>query len=455
MQTVWLYQQGGGAGLGAWQGAWQGAGEAGLLAGAAQSLAWLLHTAFLYCLHHRLSLSVRGPWPALAAWAITAPPTGLQLWSALGSEGGAVQTGCAGVAAGCQLLYLLCLLPAGDQRPSHYTPLLPSEHEPLLGRVGQDYGGFREEAEPGYLGRAGEGGRLARLLLAWLDPLVSKAGRTGLHQADDVFDLPDSLTPDRVTAVLADSGPGPLRHQLRRGFGRKFLCIGLLKLFGDCAGFSGPILLNCLVSYLEEGGAGGAGEGVLYAVGLAAASLAAALASCHFNLQMAGLGVQVRAALNTAVYRQTVWVSRSRLAAFSTGQIINFMSCDTDRVVNFAGSLHAAWSLPFQLAVTLVLLYQQVGISFLAGLGLTVLLIPVNRWIAQRIGSLSEEMLAAKDKRVSLMSELLTGIRVIKCFNWESTFSQRVATARKQELSKLAGRYCYCIQKSFSSLTYL
>merc|ERR550532_2909895 len=38
------------------------------------------------------------------------------------------------------------------------------------------------------------------------------------------------------------------------------------------------------------------------------------------------------------------------------------------------------------------------------------------------------------------MSELLTGIRVIKCFNWESNFSQRVATARKQELSKLAGR---------------
>ena len=82
--------------------------------------------------------------------------------------------------------------------------LLPSEHEPLLGQGGQgrqDYGGFREEAEPSYLGQAGEGARLARLLLVWLDPLVTKDRQTGLHQEDGVFDLIDSLIPYRVTTA--------------------------------------------------------------------------------------------------------------------------------------------------------------------------------------------------------------------------------------------------------------
>ena len=133
-------------------------------------------------------------------------------------------------------------------------------------------------------------------------------------------------------------------------------------------------------------------------------------------------------------------VSKSSLNKFSTGQIINFMSTDTDRVNNFGPSLHAAWSLPFQFGVTLILLYQQVGISFLAGVIITVLLIPVNKCIANKIGDLSTKMMEAKDGRVSIMSELLSGIRVIKFFNWEGVFTDKVNTVRSKELKYLAGR---------------
>ena len=144
--------------------------------------------------------------------------------------------------------------------------------------------------------------------------------------------------------------------------------------------------------------------------------------------------------MTTSVYRKTVTVAQSSLSKFTTGEVINFMSVDTDRIVNFCPSLHAAWSLPFQFAITLVLLYQQVGISFLAGVIITVLLIPVNKCIANKIGSLSTKMMAAKDARVSVMSELLAGIRVIKCFTWEDVFSSRVDEARTRELRHLAGR---------------
>lgn len=41
-------------------------------------------------------------------------------------------------------------------------------------------------------------------------------------------------------------------------------------------------------------------------------------------------------------------------------QVVNFMSTDTDRVVNFCPSFHQFWSLPFQIAVSLYLLHQQV-----------------------------------------------------------------------------------------------
>ena len=42
------------------------------------------------------------------------------------------------------------------------------------------------------------------------------------------------------------------------------------------------------------------------------------------------------------------------------------MSTDTDRIVNFCQSFHQFWSLPFQIVISLYLLYQQ-ACSFLTG----------------------------------------------------------------------------------------
>lgn len=46
------------------------------------------------------------------------------------------------------------------------------------------------------------------------------------------------------------------------------------------------------------------------------------------------------------------------------------------------------------------------GISFLAGLGFALLLIPVNRWLAEKIQKLSQEMMTQKDKRVKVSAKI-------------------------------------------------
>ena len=337
----------------------------------------------------------------------------------------------------------------------------------------------QEENDPYYLGVAKEESRIGflnKVFFKWVNPLIKKAGKGQLQQPDDVFDLPEALTPHAVAAEVRrtweqlqklepvtrpdQAPPVSLLRLLFTCYGREFLLIGLLKFVADCAGFAGPgrilcllncstkninflltlVLLNCVVTFMETPDTASMVSGYMYAALLALSAFAGSLCSCHFNLLMTELGIKVRAALVTAVYDKTVTVSRSSLATFSTGQIINFMSTDTDRVNNFGPSVHAAWSLPFQFTVTLVLLYQQVGVSFLAGVIITVLLVPINKAIASRIGSLSTKMMAAKDARVSVMSELLAGIRVIKCFTWEDVFSSRVDEARTRELRHLAGR---------------
>lgn len=81
----------------------------------------------------------------------------------------------------------------------------------------------------------------------------------------------------------------------------------------------------------------------------------------------------------------------------------------------------------FQLFITLFLLYQQVGISFLAGVAFSVILIPINKVIANKIGDLSTELMRHKDSRVSLISDMLKGIKTVKVHVWENYFINRVS----------------------------
>lgn len=74
------------------------------------------------------------------------------------------------------------------------------------------------------------------------------------------------------------------------------------------------------------------------------------------------------------------------------------------------------------------MLRVQVRFAFVAGVGVVLLLIPVNRWLAGRIEAASGSMMACKDARIKRMAELLRGIRQIKAATWEPSFIAKVNT---------------------------
>ena len=63
------------------------------------------------------------------------------------------------------------------------------------------YGGFHEDNDPYYLGVAKEESRMnfsKKLFFLWVNPLIKKACKGQLQHPDDVFDLPEYLTPYTV-----------------------------------------------------------------------------------------------------------------------------------------------------------------------------------------------------------------------------------------------------------------
>ncbi|NXT94140.1 MRP7 protein, partial [Anhinga rufa] len=278
---------------------------------------------------------------------------------------------------------------------------------------------------------------LSRFFYVWMNPLMKRGYQWKLNKPQDVCVLPRQLQAARVCdhSHCAQEAV-QLFSVLHAAFGLRFYSLGLLKLAGNLLGFSGPLLLNLLVNFMETRQEP-LSHGVLYALGLFAGSFLGALLRNQFSYEVNKVMLMVRAAVISAIYRKALRVSSTSLTCFTVGEIVNFMSTDTSRLVNFCLSFHEVWSLPFQFGITLYLLYQQVGVAFLGGLALALLLVPINKVIANRIMMNNKEMLKHKDTRVKLMTEFLCGIRVIKFYAWERHFSARINACRAKELQKL------------------
>ncbi|NWY38889.1 MRP7 protein, partial [Sylvia atricapilla] len=278
---------------------------------------------------------------------------------------------------------------------------------------------------------------LSRFFYTWMNPLMMRGYQQKLNQPQDVYELPRQLRAARVCDRPHHAQEAVrLLSVLHAAFGLRFYTLGLLKLASSLLGFSGPLLLNLLVNFMESRQEP-LSHGVLYALGLFAGSFLGALLRNQFSYEMNKMVLMVRAAVISAIYRKALRVSGTSLARFTVGEIVNFMSTDTNRLVNFCRSFHELWSLPVQLIVTLYLLYQQVGVAFLGGMALALLLVPINKIIADRIMVNNQKMLTHKDTRVKLMTEFLCGIRVIKFYAWEKHFSSRINACRAKELQKL------------------
>lgn len=142
----------------------------------------------------------------------------------------------------------------------------------------------------------------------------------------------------------------------------------------------------------------------------------------------------------TLLFQQTLDTSSSDLGEFGTGRIQTMMSIDAERLVGFCTSIHELWSLPLQILIGLWLLYTQVKFTFLAGIFIVILLIPINRILASAIQRSTSKMMDAKDMRISAVSEFLKGFRTVKSCGWEGACETRINRERKRELSALAVR---------------
>ena len=83
------------------------------------------------------------------------------------------------------------------------------------------------------------------------------------------------------------------------------------------------------------------------------------------------------------------------------------------------------------------MLYNYVGVAAFAGLGVLMVIVPINSWASKKIEAFQGRQLAAKDQRIKLMSEVLPGVKVLKMYAWEIPFMESIRKVRDREVKML------------------
>lgn len=201
---------------------------------------------------------------------------------------------------------------------------------------------------------------------------------------------------------------------LIKAFGPTFAFGSFLKLGQDLLTFASPQILRLIIGFV--GSDEPLWKGIFYASLLFSVAAVQTLFLAQYFNRMFFVGLRIRTALISAIYRKALIISNSARKGSTVGEIVNLMAVDAQRFMDLTTYINMLWSAPLQIGLALFFLWEILGPSVLAGLAVMIILIPVNGVIANQIKTLQIKQMKNKDERVKLMNEVLSGIKVFRIF---------------------------------------
>ncbi|KAI8324897.1 hypothetical protein GQ54DRAFT_255639 [Martensiomyces pterosporus] len=307
------------------------------------------------------------------------------------------------------------------------------------------------------------------LFFSWMDPMIWLGYRRPL-EPKDVYQLMPEDYSKRVCAEWRREERAYIRRHGgdKRSLTRRLFWFFRYRLALQCAWtlvntvfiFTGPFLLKRILAYMEDPTMYTREQAFWCVSGLLVGGTIATV--CQSQALWIGrkIGIQMKSIIIGEVYAKSL---RRRDAASageasegeddmtSVGKITNLMAVDAHKISEVSAYLHFLYQLPAEIVITIIMLYQLLGMASIAGLGAILLLVPMQWYLVSVWSVYQNQLMKISDRRMSLMNEILQGVRIIKFFAWEPQFEGEIATVRGSELSVLRKRY---LQLTYSIMVF-
>ncbi|KAJ8954549.1 hypothetical protein NQ318_000783 [Aromia moschata] len=262
------------------------------------------------------------------------------------------------------------------------------------------------------------------------------------------------------------------------------ICVIILLIMEFVLKLSYPLLLSQFLKFYEPNQTEmDKNDAYIFAGLLVLVTFVQVMVSHRYMVCVLHLGMKLRVAMCSLIYRKALKLSKSALAETTIGQMVNLLSNDVARFENIVIHINYLWLAPIETLIFMAILHNYVGYTGLIGTCFLILFTPVQLFVLQfremvyltemhkitilqmigyrdrtrtqaefirLIQEIYPESIWAKktssyrlrtalrtDERVRLMSEIITGIQVIKMYTWEKPFAKLVEMSRRKEMHQI------------------
>ena len=124
-------------------------------------------------------------------------------------------------------------------------------------------------------------------------------------------------------------------------------------------------------------------------------------------------------------------LNRYSLEATRSGNTINLVSNDVQKIERSLNQLGMVFSAPMELSIGLGILWYFIGWEALIGATVFFVLVAFQILLASKAADLRKKAATFTDERLMVMNEIIAGIRAVKMFAWEWNFIDVVRDLRK------------------------
>ena len=292
---------------------------------------------------------------------------------------------------------------------------------------------------------------IERVFLTWMSPLMA-LGTRKILESEDIFSLPKQLK----SKVLLEQTKKAWADEIKecKATNKKvYIQNVLLKLYGSGLIFAfistipfmvativQPYFIEAIMLSVSEENFNfiGMTSGIHVAIVLGIISVISIVCFNQAAYNNCFVGVKIRTAILNLIFEKALKLSIASKTAHRSGEIMTLIAADPERL--WQCIIVSTWLFigPINVILAMALLLYEVGYSALAASATMILVLLVQGKSSIAIGQVRSELVKYTDERTKIMNEVLSGIRVVKMYDWESAVASRISFIRAKEMELVA-----------------
>ncbi|XP_063165578.1 cystic fibrosis transmembrane conductance regulator [Candoia aspera] len=289
----------------------------------------------------------------------------------------------------------------------------------------------------------------SKLFFRWTKPILRKGYRQRL-ELSDIYQIPAADSADNLSEKLerewdrelASKKKPKLINALRRCFFWKFMFYGIILYLGEVTKSVQPLLLGRIIASYDPSNSLERSIAYYLAIGLCLLFIVRMLLLHPAIFGLHHIGMQIRIAMFSLIYKKILKLSSRVLDKISTGQLVSLLSNNLNKFDEGLALAHFVWIAPLQVVLLMGLLWEMLQASAFCGLGFLILVVLFQAWLGRMMMKYRDQRAGKINERLVITSEMIENIQSVKAYCWEDAMENMIESLRQGEL-KLTQKAAY------------